>query len=169
LKASIIILVCLAPPYLCLADTPYAFHRIELGSDIGEILDNPRFRCSAGDSPVADTVCHLLSEYHEEEAIDGASLLSLKLHYLDENLSMIVITFLVSHFERVKDALQQEYGTPSSHKIETYVSPDYKLYKGDVYLWENSVSSIDAVQFYSDAYKSAIVYRFRSFIDELNR
>lgn len=169
LKTAIILSFCLAAPLLYSAEKPYAHKDIELGSDISEIANDPRFLCRASNSPLADQSCHLLDEHIAEENIAGVPILSFTLNYLDDKLSTIVITFFEGHFKRVKKTLQQKYGTPSKRMVETYVNRTYELFEGDVYLWENNISSVDFIQHYSNIHSSAIVYKFSSYIDELNK
>lgn len=156
---AIFLLICLPTSRAYSLEDLFAFKDIKLGSHVAEINDDQCFRCRVTNSPLADTSCRLMDEYKKKITIASVPVKAISLYYFDDILATIVITFAQTYFKDVKDALKERYGSPSNHSTETYVDRRGELFDGRIYEWENSVSIIDAVQFFSSAQNSAVVYR----------
>ena len=168
-KVCLFTTICLNAAFLYSADVPFAFNGIELGSEFEAITNDVRFTCELTNSDVADKTCRLKTKFAEEVTISGVPIISLKLYYFQDRLSSIVIVSPETYYNAVQHTLREMHGQPDTQRVETYVTQSYNLFKGKVYVWENSIAMIDAVQYFSNTYKSALVYRLGSQIDELNR
>ena len=138
------------------ADQPPAYKGIELGSGISKIIQDKRFICKRTDSPVAEQSCRLLAGYTED--LYGAPLSTLTLNYFNSKLSTMVITFESIHFKAIRDGLKQAYGPPK-RSVEKYVTPKAWVFKGYIYTWKNQAFVIDAVEYFSAAGESAVLYK----------
>ncbi|MFC1815200.1 hypothetical protein ACFL0M_04495 [Thermodesulfobacteriota bacterium] len=159
LKTLIFFFILFSVAVLHSSDKPYAFKNLQLGSNISKITSDRRFNCKPTNSPVADKSCRLVDKYIDRQTIAEAPIDSMALYYFDDSLTTIVITFEKTHFAAVKDTLRRKYGASTRGITETYVDPSGELFMGHVYEWDNQVSTIDAVQYFSFFDYSAVVYK----------
>ena len=161
LKRAIVLFICLAIPWGYAAAQPLAFGNIEPALDFSKISNDKRFKCKRTGSPVAEQTCRLMSKY-EEEFYD-MPLLTLTLNYSEDQLRSIIITFENIYFEAVTKALEQDYGPPGKRMVEKYVTRRARLFRGYVHVWENNALMIDAIEHFSAAGDSAVVYKLDSY------
>ncbi|MFC1817107.1 hypothetical protein ACFL0M_14495 [Thermodesulfobacteriota bacterium] len=159
LKIIIFLFICCSTTCLYATDEVYSLKGIVLGSDIAEIANDERFECQITNSPLGDKTCHLMEKYISQETIADVPVSTVTLHYFNDKLKSIVITFDQKHFYPVQEALEQTYGAPSTYRIETYVNRWYELYEGHVYIWENNALMIDAIECFPGPGESAVVYK----------
>jgi len=124
-----------------LADKPYDFNGLTLGTPLANIQDQRRWDCVESKSHKGQATCFLDREH--KESIGGVAMDTVSLQFHERRLSAISAFFSEQDFEKVLDALKARYGNPRQESATSAICLDTKSSDHEA-IWSNGASSIKA-------------------------
>jgi hypothetical protein len=136
-----------------LADKPYEFNGLALGTPLATIQDQRRWDCAESKSHKGQATCFLDREH--KESIGGVAMDTVTLQFRDRRLSTISAFFSEQDFDKVLDALKAKFGNPSQERTTSAICLDTKSSDREA-IWNNGASSIKAKKCNRQMFRSMV-------------
>jgi hypothetical protein len=136
----------------------------ELGEPVDSVLNDPRYECGGVSACLLYTVCTL--KVPGSEALAGAPLEGLSLHFGGERLTAIEAKFPLERFDQVLRDLVEELGPAQSEPGGLRRDPA-ALTGNAVYVWREGSQLLRLERTSRDPARSSLIITQKNFLSEL--